>query len=464
MSNILLVEPDYRSKFPPLGLMKISTYHKRKGDCVTFVRGRIPEKRDMHWHRIYVSSLFTWELPRTVKTIRYYEKSVNSRKNIFVGGIGATLLPNFIKEQVECTVIEGQIEKHGALGIGSPPIARLIPDYSILASVDYNYEPADAYFARITKGCIRKCTFCAVPKLEPEFGMLAPLEKQIAAIERKFGPKQNLVIMDNNVLAIDKIEDHLQVIEAIGFERATKRNGRQRTVDFNQGIDARLIAKKPKLAKALGRISMNPIRLAFDYLSPAMEGDYRKAVKLLANQDFRSFTTYILYNHNDSPEDFFRRLEINMELNKSLGIRISGFPMRYIPITDTRRGYVSPKWKWRWLRGIQCVLQATHGLVSPNPEFVDAAFGGDIKAFYEILSMPDRYIIYREYFKNNGADDWRLKFRRLSAKDKDEFLDILELLNRDRNRKQTIAKLKKFRPLLKHYYPNGDRAPDIPNK
>lgn len=462
MSNILLVEPDYRSKFPPLGLMRISTYHKKRGDCVTFVRGRIPEKRDMHWHRIYVSSLFTWELPRTVKTIRYYAGAVNSPRDIFVGGIGATLQPEYIREQVECTIVEGQIENRSVLGRNSPAVARLIPDYSILTSVDYRYEPEDAYFARISKGCVRDCKFCAVPKLEPEFGYLAPLEEQIAAIERVHGAKQNLVIMDNNILALEDIEERLKAVENLGFGRGVKRNNRQRTVDFNQGIDARLIAERPVLAAVLGRLALKPIRLAFDFLSPKMERDYRRAVSLLADQGFDSFTTYLLYNYGDTPEQFYRRLQINLELNQKLGIRISGFPMRYIPISDTRRGYVSPTWKWRWLRGIQCVLQATRGLVSPNSEFVGAAFGKDIEEFYEILSMPDRYIIYREHFHDNRASEWRQEFRRLSKQKRDEFLNLLEGLNRDRKRKETIAQLQRYRSLIEHYYPNAETPPRDP--
>lgn len=456
MRNILLVEPDYRSKFPPLGLLKISTYHKRRGDSVTFVRGRNEAFRSLHWHRIYVSSLFTWELPRTVKTIRYYKDSVSSHQDIFVGGIGATLLPDYIRKHVDCRIIEGQIEKRGILDRNSPPVAHLVPDYDILKCVDYSYEPNDAYFARITKGCIRNCKFCAVPKLEPEFGLFAPLERQVAAIEKKYGEKQNLVIMDNNVLAVDHIGEYIATIAQLGFAKGSKRNNRMRTVDFNQGIDARLISKNPQLAMVLGTIAIKPVRLAFDFLSPSMERAYRRAIDLLSKQGYVSFTNYMLYNYNDTPEDFFRRLEINAEINRVLGIRISAFPMRYIPPSDIRRGYVSPKWKWRWLRGVQCVLQATRGLVSPNPVFIKAAFGRNFREFLEILSMPDRYIIYREHYKNNGVPEWKRLFRRLSEPAKNEFLELLALLNKDRNRQQTIAGLKKFRSLVEHYYPNGE--------
>nr|VFK25954.1 MAG: hypothetical protein BECKMB1821G_GA0114241_101716 [Candidatus Kentron sp. MB]VFK33784.1 MAG: hypothetical protein BECKMB1821I_GA0114274_105316 [Candidatus Kentron sp. MB]VFK76381.1 MAG: hypothetical protein BECKMB1821H_GA0114242_105416 [Candidatus Kentron sp. MB] len=407
---------------------------------------------------------YPWELPRTVKTIHYYAGSVNSPQNIYVGGIGATLLPEFIRKQIDCTIIEGQIEKPGVLGQDSPPIAGIVPDYAILDSVDYKYEPVDAYFAKITKGCVRKCEFCAVLRLEPEFGALSPLEEQVVAIEKAHGSRRNLVIMDNNVLAVEGIDRHLRTIESLGFQRGAMQGKRYRTVDFNQGIDARFIAKSPRLATALGRLAIDPIRLAFDFFSPAIERDYRKAITLLAEQDFLEFTTYLLYNYHDTPEDFYRRLQVNMELNRELGIRVGGFPMRYVPTTDTKRGHVSKNWKWRQLRRIQCVLHATHGLVSPNPAFIAEAFGKDMGDFHRILAMPDRYIIYRKHYKHNGADAWRREYQRLSESNKKEFLDLLERLNKDRNRKETIAGLKKFRLLIEHYYPNGNIPPRTPDE
>ena len=37
--EILLIEPNYKNKYPPMGLMKISTYYKNLGDHVTFFKG-----------------------------------------------------------------------------------------------------------------------------------------------------------------------------------------------------------------------------------------------------------------------------------------------------------------------------------------------------------------------------------------------------------------------------------------
>lgn len=454
MSNILLVEPNYRSKFPPLGLMKIANYHKGIGDQITFVRGNDQKLRDLHWHRIYVSSLFTWELPRTVKTVKYYASAVNDPKDIYIGGIGATLLPDYVRKNVECTLIEGQLDSEGLLGQGSPVIAEFSPDYSILDSIDYSYYPKDAYFVKITKGCIRKCKFCAVPLLEKEFGMLKSLSAQIAETDSSSGPKHDLVIMDNNTLGIESIETIISDIVDAGFHAGARAGNRFRTVDFNQGLDARLISKNPKIAKMLSRICLTPVRLAYDFAG--IKRSYMRAVRLLNEKGFHKFTNYMLFNFDDSPRDFYDRLIVNISLNIELGIRITGFPMRFIPMTDVTRGYVSNKWKWKYLRGIQCILLATRGLVSPNPEFVLTAFGENYQEFLEILSMPERYIINRFNYADNAAVEWRKDFRALDQSKKNEFLSILERLHKDPNRKCSIQNVdSKYRSLLEHYYPNG---------
>jgi hypothetical protein len=458
--NILLVEPDYRSKFPPLGLMRLSTYHRGRGDRVAFVRGENEWARLRQWDRIYVASLFTWELPRTCDTIDFYQESVKDPQDIFVGGVGVTLLPDYVRRRgSSCRVIEGPLDRPGRLGPGTPAIANLVPDYSILKRVDHEYYPRDAYFVRTTKGCIRACHFCAVPRLEKEFGAMRPLREQVSNAIKHHGERQHLVVMDNNILGIAGIDQIFADIRDLGFHAGAKRNGRERTVDFNQGLDARLISAKPELAKLLKTICVSPIRLAFDFVG--IRPSYEKAIRLLVAEGFNEFTNYMLFDFADTPRDLYDRLWVNAKLNKELSVRITGFPMRFIPMDDVSRRHVAPGWKWRYLRGIQCVLLATRGLVSPNPDFIRHAFGESFEDFLEILSMPDRYIVYREHYVNRGAVDWKREFRRLSGDEKEELLNTLQDLNSaPRERPQKLSKLKyPFRSIVDHYYPGGQTAP-----
>jgi len=450
MSNILLVEPDYRSKFPPLGLLRIATYHKNRGDAITFARGKIASLRDAGWHRIYVSSLFTWELPRTVDTVRYYLSAVSNPSDIVVGGIGATLMPEYVQEKTGCRVVKGPLDKPGILDVDSPAIATMTPDYSLLDSVPWRYQPSNAYFCRVTTGCIRRCKFCAVPLLEPNFGYLQSITEQIKAVNTQFGERQNLVVLDNNILAIENFTDVIREIVDAGFQKGSKLNNRLRTVDFNQGIDARLITDKN--ARLLSLINLSPVRLAFDHDN--VEKAYRKAIRILAKHGFHEFTNYVMYNFLDTPESFYRRLKVNIELSNELNVRITGFPMRYIPIKDITRSYVSKHWYWRYLRGIQCVLLATHGIVSPNHEFFAAAFGECYEEFISVISMPDRYIIHREKYENEQVE-WRKRFERLSSTERHEFLIALEKVHKSRDRKTALKEFGKYRDLFEHYYPGG---------
>jgi hypothetical protein len=59
MEDILLIEPSYSNKYPPLGLMKISTFHKNMGDNVVFAKGELSEKfTGKEWDRVYVSTFY----------------------------------------------------------------------------------------------------------------------------------------------------------------------------------------------------------------------------------------------------------------------------------------------------------------------------------------------------------------------------------------------------------------------
>ena len=92
--KILLVEPKYYTQFPPVGLLKFSTYHKRKGDSVQYTHGftELNYEPDI----IYVTSLFTWTWRPVWEVIKQY-KSKYPHTKIILGGIYASVMPDHAK-------------------------------------------------------------------------------------------------------------------------------------------------------------------------------------------------------------------------------------------------------------------------------------------------------------------------------------------------------------------------------
>jgi len=421
MRQILLVEPGYRNKYPPLGLMKISSYHKLAGDEVHFVKGCKASFREVKWDRIYISTLFTFFWSETIRTIRYYLKSVACPEKVVVGGVTATLLGDDIREETGVTIVPGLLDRPGILDKGDPIVVDgLIPDYQILKSIDYTYGVEDAYIAYATRGCPNRCKFCAVHKIEPRFRHYLPMQRQVKGIEDVYGQKQDLILLDNNVLASRLFERIIHDICALGFERGAKLNGRMRRVDFNQGLDARELSEK-KMA-LLANTAIRPLRIAFDHIS--MKDQYMSCIRLAAKYGLFNLSNYVLYNYTDTPADFYERLRINCEINQDLGTKIYSFPMKYIPLTSKDRRYVGLNWNRKLIRGVQCILLATRGMVSPRLEFFEAAFGESPEEFQEIALMPDEYIIHRRLHENNGAADWKKIFHSLTKSQHGMLLDI----------------------------------------
>ena len=89
--KILLVEPNYKNKYPPLGLMKLSSFHKDKGDGIEFCKGLYKGNVDS-FDRIYITTLFTFYWKKTLDTIYYYTERVKNQKKVYVGGIMASIL------------------------------------------------------------------------------------------------------------------------------------------------------------------------------------------------------------------------------------------------------------------------------------------------------------------------------------------------------------------------------------
>lgn len=224
--RVLLVEPNYKNKYPPMGLMKISTYHKMLGDEVRFVKGFDPEVDEEVWDRIYVTTLFTFDFDTDVQTINHYKLLVNDISDLYVGGIMASLMPDKIVASTgieRSHILTGLFTDTSVVGDDNNINVDELPlDYDILEQIDYKYSAGDNYFAYTTRGCPNHCSFCAVPILEPNFRVTNNIIDQIKTIDEKYGPKQHLLLLDNNVLNAVDLKGLVDDLCTAGFGRGAK--------------------------------------------------------------------------------------------------------------------------------------------------------------------------------------------------------------------------------------------------
>lgn len=473
--KVLLIEPNYKNKYPPLGLMKLSAFHNDRNDTVHAFKGNESQfnknpKVESDYDRIYISTVFTFQYRKTVESIKLARKHIKEEGKILLGGPGATMLKEQYIEEFEedyqngsFVVVDGLLNKTGKLGLPKDAyIDKRIPDYSILKEIDYEYPTNDSYIGYSTRGCPNNCKFCAVPKLEPKYNEYISLKKIVNGIENNYGEKRHLLLMDNNVLASDRFEDIINDIIDLGFEKgATDSEGRKKYVDFNQGLDARFLTEEK--AKLLGKIAIRPARVAFDHVES--EELYKEKIRLLAKNGVKDLSNFLLYNFKDKPEDLLKRILINIDLNEENGVRIFSFPMKYIPLDQTDRRHVGPNWKKKQLRAIQNILHATHGVVGPKRPFVQKAFCNiprtrsekesvpyeELKfGFLTLLWMPEEYIMYRETKKKKDATKWWNEFTSLNEKETELLINMIKdnAINFELYSKCENQNVKK---ILKHY-------------
>lgn len=237
------------------------------------------------------------------------------------------------------------------------------------------------------------------------------------------------------------------------YELFRNKSTKLRYVDFNQGIDARLLNEKNM--EYLSTIPIKPLRIAFDSMKYAKF--YENALRLAAKYKITNLSNYLLYNFEEEPVDLYRRMYLNTILSEELNLMIYSFPMRYSPIWDKNnlhhtRDYIGTHWKKKFIRSIQTILNATKGKVGTKKSFFKASFGKDENEFYELLYMPEQYILHRSKFKlNNLTDTWKMLFNSLNDDEKRIAFPIIES-----NSFQTykIDQGGKIASLLSHYQNN----------
>ena len=470
--NILLIEPGYRNKYPPLGLMKLASYHDDRGDSVRFVKGEDTSVLFDVWDRVYVTTLFSFEWKKTALTIDFAIRAAgNQPERVFVGGIAASLMHDeFIHEPRWAGVrfIKGLLDgppasalrlsadegDFGACDLVGRPIEERIPDYGILKHVDYVYPVNDAYFGYASRGCIRKCHFCGVPKLEGGQKEMPPLFQLVDGIATRYGDKKDLILMDNNITASSRYKEVIAEICDLGFTTGAvlERDGSRvkRRVDFNQGVDARILAKSPMYLKEMAKTCISPLRIAFDHIG--VRRVYETAVRMAKDNDITSLSNYMLYNFMDTPDDLYARMALNIRLNEELGVRIWSFPMRYQPVTLKDRSHVGKNWNRYYLRSFQIMLQATRGIVSGNTQFFNRAYGSDKEEFKRLLSYPHGFIFHREHYEYGSGkpvlEEYQSLRARMTASQENEFMTHLTLsAGREKANRKYYGKLARTRAI-----------------
>lgn len=461
--------------------------------------------------RICITTLFTFYWKKTVETINFFKRLCRDPSQVFVGGIAASAVPEELERETGIKPIVGLLDKGGELDDNDIIIENLPLDYSILDEIDYEYPARDAFYGYSTRGCVNRCSFCVVPKLEPEYRSYIPLVEKISVERERFGDRSNLLLLDNNVLASPDFDRIIDEIKAIGFVKdatcpqqnlykiaiqnlragwnepaqikkivklyhklldrqknkpqerefyerplkerklldartATKENilavdeefylrfkkifvapPKRRSVDFNQGIDARLVTDENM--RRLSEIPIRPLRIAFDHWE--LRETYERAVRTAARHGITHLSNYLLYNWTDRPIELYRRLALNVRLCEELDIDIYSFPMKYHPVSDPNyfrnRDYIGRHWNRKFIRAVQSVMNSTKGKLGRGKDFFEAAFGRDEREFERILYMPEDMIIWRNYYIENGlAEEWQAAFDGLTEDRRSRLKSIVE--------------------------------------
>ena len=234
--------------WPNLCLMKLSAYHKARGDHVEWWR---PEGR---YDRVYKSRVFT---------------DTYSKDTITVANAG----------EVVC----------GGTGYGPGPdlpdeVEHTYPDYSIYPQF------SDIAYGFLSRGCPRNCGFCLVSDKEGRRSV------QVADLAEFWNGQREIKLLDANLLACP---DHEKLILQLAESRAY--------VDFSQGLDIRLIT--PDNVALLNRVRTKAIHFAWDNPDIDLTPDFRRFLELTAIKNVRKRKVYVLTNYGSTHEQDLYRVE-----------------------------------------------------------------------------------------------------------------------------------------------------------
>lgn len=211
-----LIDVDGRN-FPNLALMKISAWHKGRGDTVEWYDPMFSG----HLDKVYLSKVFSFSPD--------YDSPIDADE-VERGGTGYCIRLEDGKE-----VFDQSKNKNLPY-----EIEHIYPDYSL-----YPEKTKDTAFGFLSRGCPRGCDFCIVKDKEGRCSV------KVADLSEFWHGQKNIVLCDPNILACRDWKDLLQqLIES------------RARVDINQGLDVRLMTEEK--AVMLSKIKIPEIHFAWD--------------------------------------------------------------------------------------------------------------------------------------------------------------------------------------------------------
>lgn len=278
MAKIGLVDVDGHN-YPNLPLMKISAWHKAQGDQVEWYQPLFSG----HMDKVYMSKVFSFTPD--------YEWVVDADE-VVKGGTGYAI-----------ELVKGKEVYHPEYDKPlQEEIEHIYPDYSL-----YPNHCEDTAYGFLTRGCPRGCDFCHVGDKEGKCSY------KVADLSEFWRGQKKIVLCDPNILAC---KDHMELLQQLVDCKAK--------VEFNQGIDIRLI--NDKNLELLRQIKLDKIHFAYDrYEDKAIVEPRLRRFKEITgfNRGKGRVTVYILVNFNTTLEQDIERIQFCREMN------FSPYPMIY---------------------------------------------------------------------------------------------------------------------------------------
>ena len=262
--------------FPNLPLMKISAYHKAKGDSVEFINFL------EHYDKVYVSKVFGDEYSTMNMTV------INADEIVY-GGTGFAI-----------TVENGKEVYHKDRDKNLPPeIEHIYPDYSLYPALTKNKA-----YGFLTRGCCNNCDYCIVSEKE---GLCSV---KVADLSEWWRGQKQIILLDANILAC---KDRKELLQQLIDSKAS--------VDFTQGLDARFTS--PEIAEMLKQIRTKRYHFAFDKMenAKAILKGLDTFVKIVNPKPTQCFV-YVLTNFNTTFEQDWYRVKKIQEIGLDPDIRI----------------------------------------------------------------------------------------------------------------------------------------------